>query len=226
MRSRFVFFAAAAMTGGASAFALVNPFTEHFDSSAALWSSASSFTPLNYIASGGPDGSAYASRSISFAGNNIGDFPILFRGQSNFNSSGNAFVGNWITGGVTQLKFSIRHNMDADVGFFARIAPDPALPGNPGAAIALLSPAVGPNQWTTFTIDINPGTPFIFEGTNFNTVFSAVARVQFGVTIDSGTAHKEGPFTFDIDNVEIVPAPGALALGSFGLALAGRRRRR
>ncbi|MGH7242896.1 MAG: hypothetical protein ACREJD_05705 [Phycisphaerales bacterium] len=225
MRNSLVFLAAA-MTGGTSVLALVVPFTEKFESPASNWSIGTAFTAPNYIPTGGPDGSGYASRSITFANNNIGDFPILFRGQSNFNSSGNAFVGNWISGGVTQLKFSVRHNMDVGVSFFARIAPDPATSPNPGGAIALLATPVAANEWTTFTVDISPLSPFILEGTTYENVFSAVARLQIGVSIDAATAGKVGPYTFDIDNVEIVPASGTLSVAGAGLLLAARRRRR
>jgi len=220
-----IVFMIAAIASSTSVFALVNPFTEKFESPASNWSIGSAFTPLTYISSGGSDGSSYGSRSISFANNNIGEFPILFRGQSNFNSSGNAFVGNWITGGVTQLQFSVRHNVDAAVTFFARIAPDPVTSPNPGGVIALTGP-VAANQWTTFTVDIGPGSPFIYEGTTFAAVFSAVARLQIGVTIDAATAGKVGPYTFDIDNVAIIPTSSTLSMAAAGMMLAARRRRR
>lgn len=215
----------AAVASSTSAFALVVPFTEKFESAASNWSIAAALTPLTYVPTGGSDGSSYGSRSFSLTGSNIGATPILFRAQSNFNSSGNAFVGNWITGGVTQLQFSIRHNVTAPVTFFARIAPDPATSPNPGGVIALTS-ATAANQWTTFTIDIGPSSPFIYEGTSFNAVFSAVARLQFGVFVDAGTANLAGPFTFDIDNVSIIPASSTLSIAGAGMVLAARRRRR
>lgn len=224
MQQNFAIVAALAL-GASSAIAVVNPFTETFESAASNWSIAATLTPPTYIASGGVDGSSYASRTFSFAGNNIGATPILFRAQSNFNSSGNAFVGNWITSGVTKLQFSFRHNVDAPVTFFARISPDPITSPNPGGVIALRGPTAA-NEWTTFTVDIGPSSPFIYEGTSFENVFSAVARLQFGVFVDAGTANKVGPFTFDIDNVAIVPATGTLSVSGAGLILAARRRRR
>lgn len=218
-------FVAATLASGTSAFAIVVPFTEKFESAASNWSIGSVLTPLTYVASGGPDGSSYGSRSFSLTGSNIGATPILFRGQSNFNSSANAFVGNWITGGVTKLQFSLRHNVNAPVTFFARISPDPVTSPNPGGVIALTAPTTA-NQWTTFTVDIGPGSPFIYEGTTFDNVFSAVARLQFGVFVDAGTANLAGPFTFDIDNVSIIPATGTLSAAGAALILAARRRRR
>lgn len=215
----------AVVASSTSAFALVVPFTEKFESAASNWSIGAALTPLTYVGSGGPDGSSYGSRSFSLTGNNIGATPILFRAQSNFNSSGGAFVGNWITGGVTKLQFSLRHNVTAPVTFFARIAPDPVTSPNPGGVIALTA-ATAANQWTTFTVDIGPSSPFIYEGTTFENVFSAVARLQFGVFVDAGTANLAGPFTFDIDNVAIIPASSTLSIAGAGLVLAARRRRR
>lgn len=208
----------AALGLAGSAMAVINPFTETFSSSAANWSSSSSFTPLTYVGSGGPDGSAYASVDFSFVNNLPGDQPLVFRGQSNFGSSGNAFVGNWLAAGVTEFSFSVRQHATAPVSFFARFAPA----AGPGA-VALFSAAATPGEWTTYTVSINPATPFIYEGTNFNAAFSNVARVQIGVLVDNVTAGQT--VTMDIDNVGIIPAPGAALLPLAGLLAAGRRRR-
>jgi hypothetical protein len=211
----------AVLTSGAlaaSTTAAVVPFTETFSSSAANWSSAAAFTPLTYLPDGGPDGSGYASVNYSFVNNLPGDQPLVFRGQSNFGSSGNAFVGNWITDGVTQFSFSVRQHATAPVMFFARFAPA----AGPGA-VALFNLPATPGEWTTYSVAINPATPFIYEGTNFNGTFSNIARVQIGVLVDGGTAGQV--VTLDIDNVSIIPAPGAALLPLAGLLAAGRRRR-
>ncbi len=204
-----------------TSFATVVPFTETFSSPAANWSSAGTFTALTYPASGGPDGSGYGSAEFNFANAQNGEQPLLFRGQSNFNSSGNAFVGNWIADGVTSFSFSVRHNGPASVSFFARFAPA----AGPGA-VALAMPALAPNTWITYTVPIDPGAFFIFEGTTFNSTFSDVARVQVGVLVDANLAGHADPVTFDIDNVRIVPAPGAASLLGLGVIAGVRRRRR
>jgi uncharacterized protein (TIGR03382 family) len=211
--------AAAAMIASGSAFAATVPFTETFSSSDANWSSASVFAPLSYPASGGPDGSGYGSTSITFPATAVGTQPLLFRGQSNFNSSGNAFVGNWITEGITAFSFSVRHNASAPVDFFARFSA-----AGPGA-VALAMPAAQPNVWTTYTVPINPAAFFIYEGTTFASTFSNISRVQVGLTVDAGITDTTAPIIFDIDNVSIVPAPGAASLLGLG-ALVGLRRRR
>ncbi len=201
-----------------AASAVTNPFTETFSSSSANWSSALAFTPLTYPAAGGPDGSGYGSRTISFAGNADGEQPLLFRGQSNFNSSGNAFVGNWITSGVNEFSFSVRHDAAVPVAFFARWSPAA------GPGVVAIAGAALPNTWTTFTIAIDPATAFIYEGTTFAT-FGNVARVQVGVLVNAALAGNASTFNFDIDNVSIVPTPGAAGVVGL-LALAGLRRRR
>ncbi len=206
----------------APALAVTNPFTETFSSAAANWSSSSVFTALNYPPSGGPDGSAYGSAQFSFANNANGDFPIMFRGQSNFASSGNAFVGDWLGSGVTSFSFSVRDSVPFPVSYFARFS-------NGGPGVVFLEPAlVQPNTWSTFTIPIDPSTAFIYEGapTLYGATFGAMARVQLGVVVDANLAGQAGPFTFDVDNVGIAPAPGSgvLVLGALGLAAVRRRR--
>jgi hypothetical protein len=59
-------------------------------------------------------------------------------------------------------------------------------------------------------------------------VFSAIGNMQFGINIPDAL-RGQGPFTFDLDKVEIqrVPEPTAAALASLaaaGLGLVRRRR--
>jgi MYXO-CTERM domain-containing protein len=203
-----------------SALAVTNPFTESFNSSSANWSSASAFTAMTYFASGGVGNSGYAGSSVSFTGQTTGAQPILARAQSNFSSSNNEFFGNWIASGVAQLSLSVRQNTGVPVTYFVRFAPA----AGPGA-VAVIPVAVQPNTWTNLSLAINASTPFIYEGTTFSGAFSDVSRVQVGVLVDAALADQAGPFAFDVDNVAITPAPGALGLlGVCGL-IAGRRRR-
>jgi MYXO-CTERM domain-containing protein len=215
-----------ALAGGvfaSASLAVVNPFTETFTGPASNWSSSSVFTPLNYVPTGGPDGSAYGSGSFGFAANAVGDFPIMFRGQSNFASSGNAFVGDWLAAGVTTFSFSLRHNAPTNVDFFARFS-------NGGPGVVSLQPVLVPaNTWTTFNVTIDPSNPtFIYEGgpSLYGATFTSVARVQFGIVVDAALAGQAGPYTFDVDNVSITPAPGAAALFLSAAGLVGARRRR
>src|SRR5262245_36582763 len=76
---------------------------------------------LTYQASGGPDGSGYVTTSYPLDA--VPDTGvILFRGHDSFNSSGDAFVGDWLTPGVGTLTAFVRHNGPEALPIFARIA--------------------------------------------------------------------------------------------------------
>lgn len=203
------------------ALAVTNPFSESFDASSANWSSASTFTAMAHVSSGGIANSGYASNGgVSFTGQAAGAQPILARAQSNFNSSGNQFFGNWITAGVSELSLSVRHNLATPVTFFIRFAPA----AGPGA-VAVIPGVVQPNTWTPVSLAITQATPFIYEGTNFQVAFSDVSRIQIGVLVDETIANQAGPFAFDVDGAAITPAPGAMGLLGVAGLIAARRRR-
>lgn len=197
----------------------VAPFAEGFDSSSSNWFNADSSTPVAWNASG-----QFATTSYNFAGSAENATPAFFRAQDEFGSSGNAFVGNYIADGVTQLTYEVRHDADVPLTFFARIA----TPGNYPAVAAVEFVPVLPNTWTTITINItDPNPSFIYEGppSTFGSVFSGVGHIQIGVMVPSALAMQDTTVAFDLDNVTIVPAP--TALGVFGaLGLLGARRRR
>lgn len=203
-----------------SAGAITVPFTESFSNAGANWSSGATFTALNYPIAGGPDGSAYGSQNFSFATQAAFNQPILFRGQSNFNSSNNAFVGDWIAAGVTGVSFSVRHNAPSSLDFFVRFAP-----AFGAGVVGLFSAPVQSGQWTTLTFAVNPSnSSIIYEGTTFST-FASIARTQVGILVPQALAGSQGSYAFDIDNFSVIPAPGASALLALG-ACATRRRRR
>jgi MYXO-CTERM domain-containing protein len=221
---RSIVLAACGLCVSAPAFAAINPFTETFSSPAANWSSASTFTALNYVGSGGPDGSGYGSASVTITSASSGT-PIVFRGQDNFNSSSGALFGPYPTAGITTLTYSVRHNAPVPVQFFGRFLGSGAFTG-----AAYTNTFVQPNTWTTLSIPVSnyadanwtaEGAPSLIPAT-----FANLARIQFGYFADAGTGANAGSYTFDIDNVSITPAPGAAALlGLGGLAVARRRRR-
>jgi len=207
----------AATTAGA----IVVPFTEDFDTDSANWFNAAETGPVDWSAVGGPDGGAYATTGFNFQFSNLADRPALFRGHDALNSSGDGFVGDWITSGVTEFSFTVRHDAPLPLPFFARFAPNFA----PGANAVAFAPVL-PNVWTTITVPINPGAFFIYEGTDFASTFSNVGRVQIGIEVPAGLNGLDQLVTFDLDKPTIVPAPpvaGLFALG--GLAATTRRRR-
>lgn len=214
--------ALASACAAASPGALVGA-TETFGAGPANWTNATGSAFLDWFGAGGPDGSAFASGVFDFTASNAGDTPVILRAETAANASAGAFFGNYITEGVTELRFSVRHDGPAPLTFFTRFA----TPGNfPGGTAIVFSPVFS-NTWTEISIAIDPSNPaFVtFEGSNFNTVFSNIGRLQFGVSVGSGLAGFDQPVRFDIDNVRLVPAPGGLAMGA-GIFAFGLRRRR
>ena len=208
----------------ASALALDVPFTETFSSAGNNWSAASVLTPLSLVAMGGPDGSQFATRGFSFGGSGLGEQPILARAQTNFNSSGGAFFGNYLTGGVTALSLFVRHDAPESLEYFVRFA----VPTPGGGGLVAVPFVVAPNTWTELTVPISQGFAFQYEGppTLFGTVFGNVGRVQVGVLVSATLAGTTPSYNFDIDTVRIIPAPPAAALAGLASVVALRRRRR
>ncbi|MEI9894060.1 MAG: hypothetical protein WDN28_09280 [Chthoniobacter sp.] len=79
-------------------------FTEPFSTSASNWRIDSSGTLATWVSTGGPTGvgDGYITRTTPTSGSTL-----LFRGQDNFDSSGDGFVRNWITAGVTTFSIDI-----------------------------------------------------------------------------------------------------------------------
>lgn len=204
-----------------SASALVFPYTETFAANNAGWSNSAN-APMGYSATGGPDASGYATTAFNFSSTTPGSTPAIIRCQNTTNASGGSFFGDWITAGVTTLSFDIRHDAPVALQVFARwtSASAPAFPG-----MAALGSLVQPNTWTTVTIDVSASGSFIPEpGAVYANIFSNVARIQYGA-LPGSLAGQSVSVNFDIDNVTIVPTPGAAVIAGFA-GIAGLRRRR
>jgi hypothetical protein len=185
----------------APASATTVPFTEAFTADAANWRDRPGAATATWFETGGADGGGYISEDFNFVASTDLDPPIvLLRGQSNFNSSGNNFFGDWIGDGVTEFRVWVRHDAPADVVFFARFASPAAFPG----AFAELG-TVAEDSWTELTLAITADNPqFItFEGADFETVFSDIGRIQVGVFVPPEVAGQDAERNFDVDLVAI-----------------------
>ena len=141
-----------------SAWGLTVPFTEDFNTGTAQWFTNSAGTlPPSFVSSGGPDGSGFVSHSFNFVNTVPTGTPLFFRGQASFGSSGGAFVGDWISGGVIELSAWVRHDAASQLNFFTRLAPA----GNAG--VIGLTGLIPSGQWTQITFPIM-SSAFINEG--------------------------------------------------------------
>ncbi len=202
------------------------PTVETFDADVANWADNSGLALLTQVASGGPNGSGYAATDFALSGGGGagGSSAVLFRAQDEFNSSGNAFVGNWVADGITNLTVEVRHNAPEPLTYFARFSSPGNFPG--GTAIAFAP--VQPNVWTKLSFEISPSSPqFVtFEGSDFNTVFSNVGHIQLGVSIPASLASDTTLYTFGLDDVVAVPEPTSAVLLAAVVALGLLPRRR
>lgn len=199
------------------------PFNEPFAANASNWRQSDGLTDLAWSASGALDGSSFASAPFNFVNQTANATPIMFRGSTLYNTSGNALFGDWRADPVTEVLADVRHNSGVPLTFFSRFSP--------GAAGAVaLSPVVVPSgEWQQVRFTILPFNPLTFfyegPGVTYDTVFTNVARVQFGVMVPQALAGVDQNFQFDIDNIRMVPAPGGVAM-IVALGVCARRRRR
>jgi hypothetical protein len=209
---------AAALTWISSTAAAVTvPFTEHFPANSANWFNASGASPLVWQTSGGPDTSSYAVGTFNFSALAGGAGLALLRAQDEYNSSGNAFAGNWITAGVAAFQAYVRHNTGVDLPYFVRFSG----PGNFPGGIGFAAVAVPSGVWTQITIPIGPAAPLTYEGpSSYGSVFGNLGHIQIGIQVPDSLAGVDQDFSFDLDQAQVVPEPAAMALlltGGIGL---------
>jgi hypothetical protein len=200
--------------------AVVVPFQEDFSSGTANWGGRSGLPDLDYRTGGGIDGGNYVSDQVSFELNLDGDSVVTFRAQDELNSSGNAFVGNWLAADVREFSAYVRHSANQPLNVFTRFSSPVNFPG----ATAVRFQPVLPNTWTLVTFAISPNNPaFVtFEGSNFGAIFGNIGHVQVGFDVPAGLGGSTSPITVDLDRAAIVPEPSAFAgwilVGFAGLA--------
>ncbi len=213
---------AAGVVSGASA--QIVGFVEDFNTNAAAWRNFNSANILEWVPSGGPDGTAFARSSYNLTAAGSGFPPTVIRAHSTFAppSSGGTYAGDWIAAGVTGVSFSFRHDLSVAISLTGRFA-TPL--NNPGASVETAF-TVEPNVWTTISYDLTEGSPDIISlgsGT-YAGIFGNIGNIQLGFNVPPGMGGQNIEVRFDVDNFTIVPAPGALALiGVAGLVSCRRR---
>jgi len=217
--------AVVAGTVSQSAFATV-PYTENFTTDAANWRDGAGAASATWVASGGPDGSGYVTTTASAFFLDDGDPVVLFRGQDGFDSSGDAFVGNWISSGINQFSFWVKHDAPVPVDFFIRFATAGNFPGTAADRGELIAP----NTWTKISYEIAPShiNEYLFpEGppSFYTSTFGSVGNIQVGYSVPTGFGSVNQSFNFSLDQPSIqTPEPTSAFLWMSFAAIAFVRR--
>jgi hypothetical protein len=221
----------------AAAATLTVPFTETFATGVANWrilAGGSEDLPT-WVVSGGPGDANFITQQFLIPTSGGGfSGPTLFRGQGNFDSSDDRFVGDWITGGVGQFSVALRHSAPEPVIFQFRFAP---VANSPGAST--IDHVVPSNTWTTITVPIvdsasvfqaysqfTPPNPAVFAD-----IFGNLSNIQIGLAPLSAQDQsiRGNTYAFDLALPSITPVPeptGWLLLVTAGGMACGLGRRR
>lgn len=204
--------------------ALVNPFTEDYVSNNAGWLDSTNVS-ASWFPAGGVSGGGYISATgVINTTNGFGS--VVFRGNDAANASGDAFVGNWLTGGVTLFTAYVRHNATTNLNFFAR------LDAGFGNAASSTRVSIAPNTWSQIVVPItnSVGTngtevfqsygAFTTNPAGFNVIFTNIRNVQLALDqIQDPSILSGSSYTIDLDQPAIVPEPSTWALLGCGAAL-------
>jgi hypothetical protein len=199
--------------------ALIVPFTEDFTSGASNWLNGASTAPT-WSAAGGVDGGGYISAPGAITAGGFGT--IVFRGNGSADASGDAFVGDWISGGVSTFTAYVSHDAPVALNFYARLD---AGSGRAGSSVDF---SVAPGAWFQLEVPIvNSPTSFQSYGAGtFATVFNGIQNVQIALSATQDPSTAGQTYTVSLDRVATVPEPGTLGLVASGLGalfLVGRR---
>jgi len=215
-------FLAALFVGISSAPALVVPFTEEFAAGNANWTTGNTNLAASWSASGGESGGSYISSTGTVLSTGFG--AIVFRGNASADASGDAFVGNWITGGVSTFSAYVRHDAPVDLNFYARLD---AGAGRAGSTVDFSVPS---GTWFQLSVSVtDTASSFQSYGAGtFATVFNNIQNVQIAMSTNQAPAVLGQTYNVGLDKVSVVPEPRTWSLLGLtaGIATFFRLRRR
>ncbi len=190
--------------------ALVVPFTEDFAVGNSNWTTGNTNIAAGWSSAGGVLDGSYITSTGTVLTTGFG--AIVFRGNAAADASGDAFVGDWLTGGVSNFSAFVRHDAPTALNIYARID---AGAGRAGSSIDFSVPS---GTWFQLNIPIvDAPTSFQSYGAGtFATVFNNIQNVQIAVSTNQAPAVVGQTYNFSLDRVAVVPEPGTSGL--LGLA--------
>ena len=203
------------------------PFTEMFDSGDSNWLNGAGGSP-GYALNGGFAGSGYIFTSAKIDTSGFG--PIIFRGNNSTSASDKAFVGDWLSAGVSEFSAYVWHDAPVALNFYARFD------RGQGNAASSNNHLVAPSTWTLLKIPIVNSlgtTGQVFQsygmaGPGFSTIFNSINNVQIALGASQDPSTHGQTYTVGLDGVSIVPEPGTrilVEIAAIAIAL-GRRHRK
>lgn len=188
--------------------ALLVPFTEDFTAGTSNWLNGSSAAPT-WSATGGVLDGGYISAPGAISAGGFGT--IVFRGNASADASGDAFVGNWISGGVSAFSAYISHDAPVALNFYARLD---AGSGRAGSSIDF---SVAPGAWFQLNLPITESSFQSYgaagSGTAaFNSVFGSILNVQIALSATQDPSTAGQTYNVSLDRVATVPEPRVSAL--------------
>lgn len=197
--------------------ALVVPFTEEFSAGNANWTTGNTNVVAGWSATGGVlDGAFISSSGIV---NTAGFGTIVFRGNASADASGDAFVGDWLSGGVSAFSAFVRHDAGQPLNLYARLD---AGAGRAGSSVDFSVPS---GTWFQLNVPIidSPSSFQSYGAGTFATVFSGIQNVQISVSAVQDPGLNGQTVNVDLANVATVPEPATWLLVLMALALLGCR---
>jgi hypothetical protein len=225
MLTRYLFVVLAVLIAAAvPTTALVVPFTEDFAVGNSNWTTGNTNIAAGWSSTGGVLDGSYITSTGTVLTTGFG--AIVFRGNAAADASGDAFVGDWLTGGVSSFSAFVRHDAPTALNFYARLD---AGAGRAGSSIDFSVPA---NTWFQLSVPIvnSPSSFQSFGAGTFSTVFNGIQNVQIAIATNQAPSVIGQTYSIGLDRVSVVPEPGSASLLGTGAVFVAyftlKRRRR